>query len=273
MTRQEFIDQIPEYILGRLDDDQLEKFLQYLSENPEMQSELDSWSDLKNIPHIEQFSPSKKMDHVFYAALKEEMEVKKELETADKRDVSRSLFPAKNASQWITRLAIAASLLFIGLLLGRQISQQDNIEPQNQIVDQVNQSELDDVRSQLVVSLAGEPYATKRLQAISEAEKMSAATSQVIQALFKMLNDDPNVNVRLAAVISLSNYIDDPVVREGLVMSITEQESPMVQIALADLMVTLKEKKSVRSLEELLQKPNTNDVVKQKLEESIKQII
>ena len=88
-----------------------------------------------------------------------------------------------------------------------------------------------------------------------------------------MLNTDSNVNVRLAAVTSLSNYVENPIVREGLVMSIAKQESPMVQIALADLMVKLQEQQSIDSMEELLNKANTNDVVKQKLEESINQII
>jgi hypothetical protein len=88
-----------------------------------------------------------------------------------------------------------------------------------------------------------------------------------------MLNTDTNVNVRLAAVTSLSKYVENPKVREGLVMSITKQESPLVQIALADLMVTLKEKKSINSMETLLQQPDINIHVKQKLEESIKQII
>jgi len=88
-----------------------------------------------------------------------------------------------------------------------------------------------------------------------------------------MLNTDTNVNVRLAAVTSLSKYVDNPKVREGLILSITKQESPLVQIALAELMVTLKEQKSIDSMETLLQKPDINSAVKQKLEESIKQII
>jgi len=51
------------------------------------------------------------------------------------------------------------------------------------------------------------------------------------------------------------------------------QDSPLVQIALADLMVALQEKASVESMKQLLEQPNIDRTVKQKLQESINHII
>lgn len=178
-----------------------------------------------------------------------------------------------NYSRFVMPLLAASLVLLFGFLIGKQSNTSNSTEIVN--VESVNdiKQETNELRTQLVMTLADEQSASKRLQALSEASKLDTATEQVILALFKMLNEDTNVNVRLAAVASLSKYVDNPKVREGLVMSITKQNSPLVQIALAELMVTLKEQTSINSMETLLKKPDINSAVKKKLEESIKQII
>jgi hypothetical protein len=79
--------------------------------------------------------------------------------------------------------------------------------------------------------------------------------------------------VRLAALDVLMNYVKDDEVRAELIRSISLQDSPLVQIALADLMVMLQEKKSVSELKKLLQKDNTAKEVKAKIEKSLNVLI
>jgi HEAT repeats len=86
------------------------------------------------------------------------------------------------------------------------------------------------------------------------------------------LNNDENVNVRLTALETLSKMATDPKVREGLIQSINYQDSPLVQSALADLMLSIQEKKSVRSFQKLLKKPETNEAIKTKIKETIHQL-
>ncbi len=59
---------------------------------------------------------------------------------------------------------------------------------------------------------------------------------------------------RLVTLEALTQYADNATVREGLVKSLASQDSPMVQVALADLMVKMREKRSVKALRTLLQK-------------------
>ena len=92
---------------------------------------------------------------------------------------------------------------------------------------------------------------------------------KVIDALLTTLNEDPNVNVRLATLGALTKLADDPRVREGLVHSIEQQDSPIMQLAIADVMVKLQEKRSVRSLQRLLNKKDINPKVKLNIEKSI----
>jgi len=269
MNKQDFLQLIPDYILGQLTDDQVAKFEQYVKENEEAQAEMTSWPYLNKLDETLQYEPSNKLDDRFYSSLNDAIEKSNRVNGFNKFWNSFSSLFVIPQKAWV--MPIAALLLVVGFVLGSNWYKQNDIDSNQNVVSNTN--EMDEVRAQLVMSLADQPYATKRLQAISEVDKLNNATEQVIQALFKMLNSDANVNVRLAAVTSLSNYVENPLVREGLVRSITQQESPLVQIALADLMVTLQEQESINPLEELLKKPETNDMVKQKLEESINQII
>jgi HEAT repeat protein len=102
---------------------------------------------------------------------------------------------------------------------------------------------------------------------------MSNVDMKVIGALFTTLNEDPNVNVRLATLEALVKLSGEPKVREGLVKSIELQESPMMQSAIADAMVKLQEKSSVKSLQKLLGKKDLNQMVKTNIQKSIQQLI
>jgi HEAT repeat protein len=92
---------------------------------------------------------------------------------------------------------------------------------------------------------------------------------QVVNALLSTLNNDPNVNVRLATLDALAVLGQDAAVRQGLVHALTKQESPLVQSALADVMVQLQVRRSVKPMKEMLQQGNLNEAVKTKIENSI----
>ncbi|MBF8965009.1 HEAT repeat domain-containing protein [Pontibacter sp. FD36] len=134
-------------------------------------------------------------------------------------------------------------------------------------------SELSQMKQVLFTTLIDQPLAVDRLRAVNISQEMTNADSRVIDALFNSLNNDPNVNVRLAAVEALKSHTAKPEVRAGLILSISQQDSPMVQIALADLMQALQEKKAVPQLQQLLQDESTNDLVKDKIKESINVLI
>ncbi|MDO6388754.1 HEAT repeat domain-containing protein [Pontibacter sp. BT731] len=134
-------------------------------------------------------------------------------------------------------------------------------------------TELSQMKQVLFTTLIDQPLAVDRLQAVNISQEMTNADSRVIDALFNSLNNDPNVNVRLAAVEALKNHTSKPEVRAGLILSISKQDSPMVQIALADLMQALQEKEAVPQLKQLLQDESTNELVKDKIKESINVLI
>lgn len=270
MNTEKFNELLPDYVLQRLTPEQLSEFETYMEQHPEAKKQVDEWALFGQQWHApDQVVPSGDMDANFYEMLY--AETSKETKKQHAPSFWTRLFGA-NAGVSALRVALGAALVLIAFLLGQRWSE-DSATSDPIVETTPATDEAQEIRSQLVVALSEQSSANKRLQAVSEADKMDEATDQVIAALFKMLNADPNVNVRLAAVSALSKYVENPKVREGLIMSITSQDSPLVQVALADLMVNLKEKDAINSFEKLLEKPDIDATVKQKLESSINQII
>ncbi|MFS4493301.1 HEAT repeat domain-containing protein [Maribacter sp. 2308TA10-17] len=268
MEQEKFEIWMMEYLSGELDEGGQKEFERYLQEHPEHKKEFDAlsgtWSEI-DILQIPQ--PSEEMDISFFDMLNEEIQ-KEEHKGSNWFQSLLSFFGPLQKPQ----LAFGTLLLAIGLGVGYFLNSGSSIEPPAETVVS-NNNETEEVRGQLVLTLLDQPSANKRLQGVSEAAKLNDANERIIEALFKTLNNDPNINVRLVAVESLAKYVETPEVRMGLVKSIALQDSPLVQIALADLMVALQEKTSIESMKQLLEQPDIDNTVKQKLEESINHII
>ncbi|MEZ0484594.1 HEAT repeat domain-containing protein [Fibrella aquatica] len=172
----------------------------------------------------------------------------------------------------IMRLAYSVLLLGIGIGVGYWAQRQRTPEvAYQQRVDTLT-AQVQEMRQMMMLSLLENPSATERLRAVSYTKDIDDADAHVIDALLMTLNNDPNVNVRLVTLEALADMATDARVREGLVQSLTRQESPLVQVALADVMVKLQEKRSLKPLRQLLKQPGTNELVKTKLEKTIREL-
>ncbi|GAA4457163.1 hypothetical protein GCM10023189_27450 [Nibrella saemangeumensis] len=170
------------------------------------------------------------------------------------------------------RLAYSLVLVAIGVAVGywQQGRQTPTLAYQQQI-DTLS-SQVQEMRQMMMLSLLENPSATERLRAVSYTKEISDVDGQVIDALLTTLNNDANVNVRLVTLEALAELGHDARVREGLVHALSRQDSPLVQVALADVMVKLQEKRSIKPLRKLLQQEGINDLVKSKIEHSIRQL-
>jgi hypothetical protein len=95
----------------------------------------------------------------------------------------------------------------------------------------------------------------------------------MIVLLLDTLGRDANANVRLVALEALAAHADVPGAREGLIQSMDRQKSPLVQLALADVLVRLDAKQAVGHFRRLLQRKDLNDVVRAKINESLKMLM
>jgi HEAT repeats len=133
--------------------------------------------------------------------------------------------------------------------------------------------QVGDLKEMVMLSLLEKESASERLRAVSLSNEMDQASKKVTTALLKTLNQDNNVNVRLAALDALKSYIGDNQVRTELIRSIGKQDSPMVQVALAELMAAIQEKKSLKEFEKLLKGDKVPQDVKKRIKENIQVLI
>jgi len=211
--------------------------------------------------HLETPAPSMALDDNFYHMLAAEKQ--------KARGFSWKTFFAW--PEFAPRLAFASATLLLGLAAGYFLHNPGQQQKDEQIA--VLGKEVSDLKEMMMLSLLEKESATDRLKAVSLTEEIGQASQKVTGALLQTLNNDENVNVRLAALEALKPYSRDGKVREALIHAIAKQDSPLVQLALAELMVELQAKSSVKELEKILKNENTPTGVKKKIRESIQVII
>jgi hypothetical protein len=131
-------------------------------------------------------------------------------------------------------------------------------------------AQVHDLKQTMMLALLENPSASERIRAVSYTKH---ADKEVIDALLATLDNDPNVNVRLSTLDALTHLAGHPEVREGLIRSIVTQESPLMQSAIADVMLKLQEKRSVGSFQELLKQKNLDNGVRDKIKQTITKLI
>ena len=128
------------------------------------------------------------------------------------------------------------------------------------------------MRQLVVLSMLQQESASERLQGVSYSMQVNHADPEIVAALLHTLRHDTSVDVRLAALDSLRRYNDEPKVRKALVDALQTQQSPMVQIALIDLMVEMHEKSALPNIKKFEETPNLNPSVKQRAQQGIEKL-
>jgi hypothetical protein len=164
--------------------------------------------------------------------------------------------------------SFSAVLLLVGLGAGWFLS---GVRPGGTSYARLS-SEVQTMRQQVAQSLLNQPSASERIQGVGYTAEVKAPSDTTLTALFKAVDTDPNPNVRLAAVEALYLFRDRPGVRENLVRSLSLQSYPLVQVALIDFLVEVREAKAVDALKSLLQAGELTPDVKQRAEQGLKQI-
>lgn len=236
-----------------------EKQLHKLLETGEIQleelKELEQiYTSMEQLPAPE---PDEKIRNRFYQMLAEEQK-------RNKISVSEKV-KAFLASFQIRRMAAALGIFLAGVLIGNW---QTPFQDYRRQLDQLS-AEVSQMREVMMMNLLDNDSATERLKAVNISTEVKSADNRITEALLKTLNNDPNVNVRLAAIEALLHHASNPLAREGLVNAITIQESPIVQAALADAMLILQEKKSVEEFRKLLDRNGLDQSIRSKLQTTI----
>jgi len=216
--------------------------------------------------------PSGSMREKFYSGLQEyKSGMRNRLTWLDKlKDrVSASwyLFPRPGLA--LNSVIIIAAFI-LGLIVRQPVKKTDTSYLKQ--IDSLS-SQVSEIRQMMMLSLLDNPSASQRIKAVKFTDDIPQAGKKVTDALFTTLNNDPDVNVRLVTLEALIRYASDPSVRQGLVESISKQDSPVMQAAISEVMVRLSEKRSIPELKKLLGKEGLNKFVKQNLQKNLNKLI
>ncbi len=263
--------QLTNWINNEMTDAERLAFEIHLSECPECLLELQSMQQVWNLAgEIIVPEPSANMGARFHAML----DTYKELQAEKKSPFTG--FIEKLKQLWTLQPAMQLSysilLVVVGIGFGYLFTRQgEGYANQQQVA--VLSSQVHEMKEMMMLSLLENPSASERIRGVSYTTEVKAPNKEVIDALLTTLNNDPNVNVRLVTLDALTHLSGNPAVREGLVQSIIQQESPLVQSALADAMKKLQDKRSVKSFQKLLEQKDLDESVRSKIEKTITEII
>jgi hypothetical protein len=153
-------------------------------------------------------------------------------------------------------LAFAAALalsLGAGIYIGSTTAAKRSDENLAELRDEIRS-----LRSTVALALLTEPSASERLSGVAYGRELQTEDRRVADALFERLLEDPNVNVRLAALDALREAAGRPETRARLLESIPEQDSPLVQISAIDVLL----ESGSGSLAPLALDPDLDEVVR-----------
>jgi len=186
--------------------------------------------------------------------------IKTEFEEALAKEIAAQSKPTKTIffSPVVYRIAAGFVLVMVGLGIGFWINK--NQERDQELADLKKQ--VEDNRRIMLAMLDNQQSASQRIVGVSVAYELDKADDEIVKVLVKTMNEDTNTNVRLAAMEALSKFGHETQVRIALIQSLTEQKDPVVQIALIQLLVKMKEKGVVKQLEEMTKDPSTMKAVK-----------
>ncbi len=255
MMSEEFRQQIPAYLSGQLPPDEKKWFEAQLMNHPELRIEVAelelTWQDLGL---VRQEEPSPAVRARFYQRLHDV--------TSGRTRVARGGYAwwKPGLSGLVPYVTIALALFCLGLYLGR-----GNIGG-HAATEQVAQlhTQIQDLRRTVALSLLDRQSPTSRLEGVSWSTQVDHLDPELISALVHTLNHDANTNVRLSSLDALEKFADNAVVRKALVNSIQLQNSPLVQIALIDALVQIRDRGAAGEFRKLSKNSDLNAAVQQR---------
>ena len=244
--REELQDLLIDYLSGELDDRQMTVVSRELQKSEELRRQLETLRNLhQQIQDLPMVSPGPGLQKKFDKLL--------EQEKAKPATTVRNLY----SRQWFW-VGIAASIvLLLGIFIGQNLTYRSLHQQQMQAM----QDELQETKFRMA-QLMQNQSTFGRIKAVSLTYEIPEVDSEILLNLEKLLNTDESANVRLAALEALQQLANRPHARKILVDALPRQHQPVVQIALINALVELKDPTAIPNLEDLIADPGTLDKVR-----------
>ena len=262
---------LPDYLQGRLSPELAAEVERHLAGCQMCGEEAALWKKLAVLPEEQ---PSPALEQRFKAMLESYEEgrwEKKSLATEKQKQPTPVLWGLGNWRQMpFAGVAWACVFLICGFLIGKHMERPPEDNSKVQLEEM--RRELAATRQMVALSMLQQQSASQRLEGVSWSRRLQQPDPQVLNALFHTLRFDSSVDVRLAALDALGRYSSQPDVRQQLVGALESKQSPLVQIALIDVLVDMHDRSALPQLKQFDKDPKVNPAVRQRVDWGIQQL-
>ena len=233
MEQENITERLIDYIDGKLSAEERAEIREWLENDPNLLAEYEQLRMLlrhmnQPLPEV----PSGKMTQRFESWL----------ESNETKPKTRIL-----SSTYLYR--IAASLVILILAGGAWFMVKSSLDQKHELARL--QLELQQTKQLMLDQLKDDQSASQRMLGVYATNTLSTPDDEIIDALANTMESDASSNVRMAALEALSRFYQDPKVKQLLIKSLAMQKDPVIQIALIQLLVQMKEKSILPDLERL----------------------
>ncbi len=257
---------LADYLAGALEPPDSTEFQGHLDGCPLCRREAESmrrtWNSMENVPSPE---PSPEMRVRFHQLLEAYQQGQRD-KSPSRQGFSRwfAWWPQQPALQF----GLTAALVAVGIFAGHTIgSGARGAAELTQL-----RGEMQNMRQLVTLSLLQQQSASSRLQGVNWSYRVEQSDMEVLSALLQTINHDQSVDVRLAAVDAVRNFADSPIARSGLRQALGKQTSPLVDIAIVDLLVDLKDRPAATYMRALESRPDLDQNVRKRIDSAVQQL-
>jgi len=262
---------LPDYLQARLNPELNGEVERHLAGCPVCGEEAALWKKLATLPDEQ---PGPAMQSRFKAMLESYQEGRWEKNSLAQENHKQSTPMLWGLGNWrqmpVAGVVWACVFLICGFLIGRQTDRGGNPDINAKL--EALQIELASTRQTVALSMLQQQSASQRLEGVSWSTRLQQPDPQVLNALFHTLRSDPSVDVRLASLDALGRYAGRPEVSRELISALQGRQSPLVQIALIDLLVDLHDRSAVPQLKQFQQDPKIDPTVRKRVDWGIQQL-
>ena len=263
---------LPDFIIGALDETKRSEIQQHLNTcetcTQEVQTIKSVWTKLGAFPDEQ---PGEAVRERFYTMLSAYQEgLTHSQQTPRIRDIVNSWIDRWWPKNPAIQIGFSMALLLIGLFAGTRF---DTEQPGDNTQLTALQEDLHSMRQLVSLALLSQDSPSERLRGVSFSTKVDRPDQEILTALLNTLNNDPNVNVRLAAIQSLFLFSNNPEVKSGLIQSLPQQQSALIQFELIEFLVKKREIQAIEALKQLVEDENVNQAVRERAKLGIEQLI
>jgi len=255
MNCEETIERFSDRLTGGLDEATERGLAEHLARCPACRDEAAAVERLwQNMGALDEQVPSERMRARFHAAIRA-------WAASDRSGIGGRLRAALERL-WPGQPALQAALVLAALVLGVFLGGRSGSGTSAEI--QALRTDMQAMRETVSLALLAHPSASERLRAVEWALE-AEPEARVVDALLDRVRNDTSINVRLAAVQALAPLAGRPAVGSALLAALDRQQSAVVRLSLAELLLDARVDGAQAAVRRLLEGPQVDETVREQL--------